>query len=181
MEYVRVENARNVRNISSCLRCWCLFSFWNIVAAMFLPLRLLVMELKRVDCYKSYLRYKKAVVDTCSLRIRFLEKCSKADIIPKFLKFRIPNNGCFDDKSVHDFQKRLLRKEIISAKHDYHSSAWLALEVRFARPLYVVWWWSFCWPPLDIYILKGQYTSAKSIQIGKTMRARLAGCLYWLG
>ena len=45
MEYVWVENARNVRNISSCLRCWCLFSFWNIVAAMFLPLRLLVMEL----------------------------------------------------------------------------------------------------------------------------------------
>ena len=38
MEYVWVENALNVRNISSCLRCWCLYLFWNIVAAMFLPL-----------------------------------------------------------------------------------------------------------------------------------------------
>ena len=40
----------------------------------------------------------------------------KSDIIPKFLKFRIPNNGCFDDRSVNDFQRRLLRKEIFEAK-----------------------------------------------------------------
>ena len=40
----------------------------------------------------------------------------KSNIIPKFLKFRIPNNGCFDDRSVNDFQRRLLRKEIFEAK-----------------------------------------------------------------
>ena len=46
-------------------------------------------------------------------------KLCKIDIIPRFLKFRIPNNGCFDDQSVHDFQRRLLRKELFSAKRDF--------------------------------------------------------------
>ena len=34
------------------------------------------------------------------------------------MKFRIPNNGCFDDKNVHDFQRQLLKKELIKAKND---------------------------------------------------------------
>ena len=42
----------------------------------------------------------------------------KADIIPRFLKFRIPNNGAFDPKSVFEFQKNLLRKELFRAKQD---------------------------------------------------------------
>ena len=50
------------------------------------------------------------------MRIKFLDKCKRADLIPKFLKFRIPTNGCFDDKSVHDFQRRLLHRETIRAK-----------------------------------------------------------------
>ena len=50
--------------------------------------------------------------------MKFLVNCTKADLIPKFLKFRIPNNGCFDEQSVHDFQKKLLRKELFKAKDD---------------------------------------------------------------
>ena len=57
-----------------------------------------------------------------NLRIRFLENCDKTDIVPIFLKFRIPNNGCFDDRYVRDFQKRLLKKEIIQAKVDMKDS-----------------------------------------------------------
>ena len=47
-----------------------------------------------------------------------------------FLKFRIPNNGCFDDKSVHDFQKRLLRKELESAKEEWRKSREKLTEAR---------------------------------------------------
>ena len=50
------------------------------------------------------------------------EECCKAEIIPRFLKFRIPNNGCFDDKSVHDFQKRLLKKELANGRMDLKQS-----------------------------------------------------------
>ena len=53
-----------------------------------------------------------------SLRIKFLENCKRADLIPRFLKFRIPNNGCFDDKTVHTFQQQLRNKELIRAKDD---------------------------------------------------------------
>ena len=90
-------------------------------SAMFLPNRLLLLELRRVGCYKSYLQYMRCIckVEACILRLKFLENCLKSDIIPKFLKFRVPNNGCFDDESVHDFQRRLLRKEIVSAKNDH--------------------------------------------------------------
>ena len=87
---------------------------------MFLAFRLLLLELRRDGCISSFLQYKKALcrVKTNSLRINFLESCLRADIVPNFLRFRVPNNGCFDDKSVHDFQKRLLRKEIFAAKQD---------------------------------------------------------------
>ena len=87
---------------------------------MFLPLRLLAQELKGHDCWKLYLDYTKirGKIENNKLRIAFLEDCKRADIIPRFLKFRIPNNGCFDQKSVHDFQRNLLRKEIISAKEN---------------------------------------------------------------
>ena len=39
-------------------------------------------------------------------------------MIPSFLKFRIPNKGCFDGKSVHEFQRQLLSKEVVRAKND---------------------------------------------------------------
>ena len=99
---------------------------------MFLAYRLLLLELRRNHCIHGFLQYKKALckVESHSLRINFLENCLRSDIIPKFLRFRVPNNGCFDDKSVHDFQKRLLRKEIFAAKHDLDTSRQTLSEKR---------------------------------------------------
>ena len=87
---------------------------------MFLSLCLLARELQRSGCWKQYLQYQKAIckVESNSLRIKFLENCKRADIIPKFIKFRIPNNDCFDEKSIHNFQRNLLNKEIHKAKND---------------------------------------------------------------
>ena len=87
---------------------------------MILPLRLLALEFRRSSCYKEYLQYINTIikVENNSLRIKFLDKCKRSDVIPKFLKFRIPNNGCFDEKSVHDFQRQLLTKELHKAKGD---------------------------------------------------------------
>ena len=50
------------------------------------------------------------------LRTKFLLNCKKSDIVPKFLRFRIPQNGCFNEKSVHDFQMKLLHQEITQSK-----------------------------------------------------------------
>ena len=85
---------------------------------MFLPNKLLKTELQRNECFKLYLEYKTAVkkLDNCQLRISFLEKCRDSDIISKFLNFRIPTNGCFDQTSVHNFQRGLLIKETGKAK-----------------------------------------------------------------
>ena len=88
---------------------------------MLLPYRLLSIELSRNDCLNTYLQYQKAPakLEKNTLRVKFLSSCFKADIIPRFLRFRIPNNGTFDQKSVFEFQKGLLRKELYRAKEDH--------------------------------------------------------------
>ena len=88
------------------------------ISVTMLPYRLLKTELQRQNCFKEYLDYGKSLekLDNCALRISFLEKCRNSDIIPKFLNFRVPNNGCFVDSSVKDFQRRLLHREIGKAK-----------------------------------------------------------------
>ena len=82
---------------------------------MFLPYKLLMLECKRNDNWKDFLQYRKTVrkKENHCLRINFLENCLKANIVPRFLKFRIPANGCFDDKAVLDFQLRLLRRNYL--------------------------------------------------------------------
>ena len=87
---------------------------------MFLPYRLMSLELTRNDCTNYFLQYRKSLEkrEKNSLRVTFLSSCMKADIIPRFLKFRIPNNGVFDNNSVFEFQKGLLRKELYKAKQD---------------------------------------------------------------
>ena len=83
-----------------------------------LPYTLFKRKLQNNDCFKQYLQYKTSLtkLDNCQLRISFLEKCRDSDIIPKFLLFKIPSNGCFDQTSVHNFQNGLLVKEIGKAK-----------------------------------------------------------------
>ena len=91
---------------------------------MYLPYPLLVLALKRIGCVKSFLQYRDARfrVENHSLRIAFLENCKSSEVIPKFLNFRIPNNGCFDEKSIHQFQTRLLRNELQKAKNELQTA-----------------------------------------------------------
>ena len=84
---------------------------------MYLPHRLLAKSLKSVDKWKQYLDYRKALIkqENNFLRKSFVKKCKQTDIIPRFLKFRIPNNGCFEQIVVHNFQLRLLKEELSKA------------------------------------------------------------------
>ena len=85
---------------------------------MLLPYRLLAKELNRQGYLKEYLDYERARIkrERNKCRIEFLEQCIRNDIIPTFLKFRVPNNGCFEPTVVHNFQRKLLKGEIKTAK-----------------------------------------------------------------
>ena len=43
---------------------------------------------------------------------------SRYDILPDFLRFRVPDNGVFLDQAMHSFQLRLLRSELSQANAD---------------------------------------------------------------
>ena len=85
---------------------------------MFLPYRFLAISLKRTQCWKPYLDYERSLMkrENCKCRIQFIENCRSTDVIPKFLKFRIPNNGCSEPTAVHNFQRKLLKQELFKAK-----------------------------------------------------------------
>ena len=51
-------------------------------------------------------------------RVKFLRFCLENDIIPDFLRFRVPENGVFSNQAVHSFQTKLLRTEINKARTD---------------------------------------------------------------
>ena len=83
-----------------------------------LPLKLLKRELKRqgtLTSWYAYLNLKSKLLKTCK-RIEFLQTCEENKVIPKFLKFRIPQNGCFNANAVERFQAKLLNIEIKNAK-----------------------------------------------------------------
>ena len=42
--------------------------------------------------------------------------CKKADAIPQFLRFWIPNKNGLNENSVHDFQLKLLSQELAKAR-----------------------------------------------------------------
>ena len=52
----------------------------------------------------------------CKYRLDFLKNCNNNEIIPDFLRFRIPKNEVFSGQAVHSFQLKLLRKEISHAE-----------------------------------------------------------------
>ena len=65
----------------------------------------------------DYLKFFKKVQVSVH-RLKFLRKCLKNDLIPDFLKFRVPENGVFSDQAVHNFQLKLLRTETSRANED---------------------------------------------------------------
>ena len=85
---------------------------------MLVPYRLLAISLKRTECWEPYLDYEKSLMkrENCKCRIQFIENCRSADVIPKFLKFTIPNNGGSEPTAVHNSQRKLLKQELFKAK-----------------------------------------------------------------
>ena len=85
---------------------------------MRLPKVLLEGILRKINGFKFYREYRKKRLKLLNmqLRIKFLEKCSRNNIIPRFLSFRVPNNGCFHQATVENFQRRLLKNELRTAK-----------------------------------------------------------------
>ena len=90
------------------------------MTTVLLPAVWLRQILKRKLTWKIVLDYlkffKKAQVSVH--RLMFLRKCLKNDLIPDFLKFRVPENGVFSDQAVHNFQLKLLRTETSRANED---------------------------------------------------------------
>ena len=106
---------------------------------MFLPFRLLASSLRAVNGWKEFLDYRKALINKEKnlLRISFIEECIKADIIPRFLKFRVPNNGCFEPTVVHNFQSKLCKTELNKARKLIEKYAKTVDERRLALQAHV--------------------------------------------
>ena len=85
---------------------------------MYYPFGLLKKRLEEQNLWGNYTAYTRKLfkISAARLRIRFLNQCLQNDVIPRFLKFRIPDNGCFESTIVHNFQRRLLRREQAQAR-----------------------------------------------------------------
>ena len=87
-------------------------SWYTAMNLATVPFGLLKLRMSKqsVSDYRKYLKALEKQAN-CQQRILFLTSCLKNDLIPKFLNFRVPSNGCFDPTTVHNFQRRLLRKK----------------------------------------------------------------------
>ena len=85
---------------------------------MFPTYYLFAISLKQVGYWKQYLHYRRSLLKrgNCKCCIQFVENYRSGDVIRKFLKFRIPNNGSFEPTAVDNFQRKLLREELFKAK-----------------------------------------------------------------
>ena len=99
---------------------WCDKSGCYRHAQSILPAVWLRQILKRKLTWKIVLDYLKFFkkVQVSVHRLKFLRKCLKNDLIPDFLKFRVPENEVFSDQAVHNFQLKLLRTETSRANED---------------------------------------------------------------
>ena len=90
----------------------------------------------------------------CHQRVEFSRVCLENDIIPNFLRFRVPENGVFSNQAVHSFQTKFLRKEINKARTDEKN-----VDVKLERARGAVHRGvdEKIWPLLDKYLsLRGQ-------------------------
>ena len=85
-----------------------------------LPPPILIWTLKNKLIWKLVRDYASIYVKfiNCHQRNEFLRICLENDIIPDFLRFRVPENGVFLNQEVHSFQTKLLRTEINKARTD---------------------------------------------------------------
>ena len=85
---------------------------------MYLPYSRLAYALKRDNSWEKFLVYSRSRIqrENNIQRIKFIQACKNADIIPRFLRFRIPTNGCFEPTVGLNFQRKLLNQELKRAK-----------------------------------------------------------------
>ena len=87
---------------------------------MFYPRRLLFSSVNNYDeaVVKTFWKYRKSYLKLMSniARVQFLKQCLDNRLIPRFLRFKVPSNGVFNDEAVHSFQLRLLRNELTCAR-----------------------------------------------------------------
>ena len=106
---------------------------------MFYPRRLLASCVYNYDpdVIKSFRKYQRSYHKLMSsiARCQFLKQCLDNRLIPKFLRFKVPNNGVFNDAAVDSFQLKLLRSELIKARKaksqnelDLHNSRILLVD-----------------------------------------------------
>ena len=105
-------------------------SLYNLPTVPFGLLKLR-MSKQLVSDYRKYLKALEKQAN-CQQRFSFMTSCLENDLIPKFLNFRVPSNGCFEPTTVHNFQRRLLRKEIAWAK-EHQKELTEPLEVTRAK------------------------------------------------
>ena len=94
----------------------CVFASLNMVYLL-VPLPYLARIWKKNDTLRYFVRYQRSLRKHIhnKYRVDFLHSCLRNDLTPRFLKFRIPSNGCFEPTIVHNFHSKLLKKEISTA------------------------------------------------------------------
>ena len=95
--------------------------------------------LKRKLTWKIVLDYLKFFKKSVH-RLNFLRKCLKSDLIPDFLKFRVPENGFFSDHAVHNFELILLRTETSRANENSKSYEEMLMRCTGAKKIDEHWW-----------------------------------------
>ena len=119
-------------------------------AILLAPL-LLRLVLKRNFTWKLVIDYLKHFnkFNNSFLRTKFLQKCLDNDIIPVFLRFRVPDNGVFSDQAVHSFQLRRLRTEISQSNADRAQASGTLVKARevVRRGIDEKWWPSVIFYP----------------------------------
>ena len=76
--------------------------------------------LRKREKWREYLEHAKCLekLVNANLRVFFLERCLNNNLIPDFLKFRVPKTSVFSEPAVHSFQLRLLKEELRHAREN---------------------------------------------------------------
>ena len=106
----------------------------------------------------------------CHQRVKFLRVCPENDIIPDFLRFRVPENGVFLNQAVHSFQTKFLRTEVNMARTDEKN---VEIKLEMARGAVQRGVEEKFWPSVIKYLrLRGQRqtTTVKETHQKKLMK-----------
>ena len=123
-------------------RCWCSepksfllsiehFNFYNAVISVY-TLEAFEKSYQNAGCGGTFLAYrrKRSEIKINKRGPIFLRNCQMNYIIPRFLKFRVPENGYFEERNVHNFQKTLLRREIAKASRKLETQQAELVSIR---------------------------------------------------